>query len=75
MMALKVELVPVTSYRVAEWCPEPSGVGPPEQVHLILQIQAPEEVDLIVRFTSSYELDRMVAALARHRESVWGPPD
>ena len=55
---------------VAEYHPQPDGQGLPTQVHMLLTVRG-ETLPLIMRFMGPDTLDQMIAALVRHRQSVW----
>lgn len=63
--------LPIKSYSVNEWGPESDGKGPPTQVHLCFDVEG-TPISLVLAFKSSDAVDRMIAALMRHRNGVWG---
>lgn len=65
--------ITVTEYTVGDWCPTPDGSGPAEAVAIQLMTEVPE-MSFFFRLRSPAAVDEMIAALIRHRDSVW-PPD
>jgi len=61
----------VTEYIVGDWCSTPDGSGPAEAVAIQLITDAPD-VSFMLRLKSRGAVDEMIAALERHRDSVFG---
>lgn len=63
----------ILGYTVCDWCPTPDGTGPAEAVALALQVRWNRETqaDLVMRLKTPDAVDQMIAALERHRNSVW----
>lgn len=59
----------VHGFEVADWCPTPDGSGPPEAVALVFNVR--ESGDIVMRLKSRERVDEVIAALAKHRDSVW----
>lgn len=57
-------------FDVYSWCPTPTPTVPPTQVHL--HIDLGELGKAMVRFKGPGTLDRLIDALTKHREDVWG---
>lgn len=62
--------VQIDGYDVCEWTPERAGQGKPTEVHLVLEVHL--VASFVVAFKSADAVDRMIAALMRHRNGVWG---
>jgi len=71
-----VDFLELDSINIAAWCPDPDAQQPPEQVHLILRIQALAEFSFLVRFKSPATLAFLIEELIRYRREVWpdAPP-
>lgn len=62
--------ITVTEYTVGDWCPTPDGTGAPEAVGIQIMTDVPD-VNFVMRLKSPAAVDEMIAALTRHRDSVW----
>ena len=75
-----VRRLPIRYYEIPEemgvydWCPTLDASGPATQVHVVFG--NPGDVNkspvFLIRFKSTESLDRLIDALAAHRESVFG---
>lgn len=59
-------------YTVAEWTPERDGKGKPEEVCFVLPVDMGDVVvHMILRLKTRVAVDKLIACLARHRDSVF----
>ena len=60
----------ITSFQVAEWCPDLEAKEPPEQVHFVLNIKGETRAN-VLRFKSSDTLGDLIEQLIEYRARVW----
>lgn len=61
----------VLGYGVMSWSPDPKGIAPATQVHLLLHTR--QMFPWVVRLKSAAAVDELIDALRRHRVDVFGP--
>ncbi len=59
----------VEGINVFSWCPTPTPIVPPTQVHV--HIEVGDDMAFVLRFKGPATLDAIIAALQKHREDVW----
>jgi len=62
--------IEVTEYIVGDWCPTPDGSGPATAVAIQLMTNV-KDMSFAMRLKSPAAVDELIAALERHKESVW----
>lgn len=67
-------VVPMDGIEVSEWTPLLNGEGQPTQVHLTISPgEGPLDIfRFVVRLKSKDACDRLIEALQRHRDNVFG---
>lgn len=55
---------------ICDWHPDLDGNGKPEQVHIVFS--PADSITMSIRLKSAQAVDAFIAALTRHRDSVWG---
>ena len=69
---LEGRMFEIVEYGVADWCPARDGKGPAEAVALHLKINLEGILfEIVMRLKTPTAVDTMIAALERHRNSVW----
>jgi hypothetical protein len=63
-------VIPIESYDVASWGPEPDGKGQQTEVHFMLNLRG-IEAPIAMRLKSRRAADELLAALKRHIDDVW----
>lgn len=66
----------ISQITVAAWCPDECAQQPPEQVHLIIEIEDLEDYPMAVRFKSPDTLAFLIEEMVTYRRTVWpdAPP-
>ena len=67
-----VSLFEIESLDVYEWCPTPDASGPPEQVHVVVNVRG-FPAPFVLRFKSPRTIGRFINNLRKHRDNVWPP--
>lgn len=60
----------ISSMHIIAWCPDDEAQEPPEQVHLVHQIEG-LDIPLVTRYKSPDTLGFLIEELARYRRHVW----
>jgi hypothetical protein len=63
-------ILPIESYTVASYGPQPDGRPPQTEVHLVIRVRGLPE-PLVMRLKSADAADTLIAALQRHRFDIW----
>ena len=56
-------------FEIYSWCPTPQPTVPPTQVHMHIPLAGGK---VVFRFKGPNTLDRLIDALVKHREDVFG---
>ena len=60
----------IESYTIASWCPDDDAQEPPEQVHLMINLQS-NPFPMVMRFKSPKTIGALVEGLIAYRKEVW----
>ena len=63
--------ITIKEYIVGDWCPTPDGSGPAKAVAIQLMTNLDGDASFFWRLRSPASVDELMAALERHRDSVW----
>lgn len=61
----------IDSYMVTEYHPERDAQGEPTMVVMLIDVKGLGDVQLGIRLKSTKAVNELIAALQRHRDSVW----